>query len=181
MAVSQYRFAHREMLYKGLKWLVEQAELAAVSFRVTGAWEMRLYLTLNKGIPRSGEDAYKNAIAKREICSEEFSSEIKPIFVGPMYANQKKALSSPLQKGDVVLVINAIGSMRGSKDGSVKCACFLKRWFGSRDAESVVYDILYIVKASGGVQENLPLCIGPWCIEQLQPVSDCSLPSECGE
>jgi len=182
MAVNQYRFAHREMFYKGLEWLLEQANLSAVSFRDTDAWVMRLYFTLNASVPESGKDAYINAIAKREICSEEFNPAMEPpIFKGPMYADQKKALSNPLQKGDVLLYINAIGSMRGSKDASVKCACFLKRWFGSRgDVDSVIYDILYIVKATGSVQENLPICVGPWCIKNFQPTDDCSLPSECG-
>jgi len=164
------RFAHGNVLFSGLTWLRDRVELAAASFRDTDWRTMRLWITLNESAPTSGVEAWNDAIAKREIHSEEMNSEVSPLFQGPVRSNS-----------DAVLYIAAIGGMRSS-GGTVRCACFLERQFTKRgDPDSVVCTLLYMVPVTGGAtEEDKPIRIDRWCIRNFWPTGDCELPPGFG-
>lgn len=170
MTTDPYRFAHRDMLFAGLTWLKDRIELAAASIYDTDPLSQHLWITLNEEAPKSGAEAWTDMIAGRKLYSEEMFSERVAIFRGPEYVGQ-----------DVALYVNAVGSMRGKRDGTAECACFLEREFTKEgDPDSLVSTLLYIVPVtSGSVEEELPVCIGPWCIKNFQPTGDCEMPSAC--
>ena len=164
------RFAHGKVLFGGLTWLRDRVEAAAASFRDTDWRTKRLWITLNGSAPTSGVKAWNDAVAKREIHSEEMNSEVSPLFQGPVRNNS-----------DTVLYIAVIGSLRGD-GGTARCACFLERQLTKRgDPSGIVCTLLYMVPVTGGgTTKDEPVRVGPWCIKNFWPTGDCELPPGFG-
>ena len=160
-----------EFLNKGLHWLMDSFTGSMQSFQVTDIHGDKLWVTLNSGIPsansetETGADLWNNALAKRQIFSEEMDYDY-PVFEGP-------------DESDAKITINAMGSMRSDCYGYVRCVCFLKRWYVDENMDTgedahFEYEILYIsymdyLGRAVRVEPDKPICIGPWCIQNLQP------------
>lgn len=156
-------YASNTMLMEGLDWLVETVEESAESFRTTDSWTLRVWITINKDMPETCEDAWDNALAKREIASEEMTFEDYPLFYLPAEADD-----------GMILPFGAIGSMRGISSGVARYICLMKRQAQQgNDEEPFLYEMLYIAKIPESeqieIEERKPVCINPWCIKNYLP------------
>jgi len=154
--------ASNTLLMKGLEWLSETITDSADSFMSTDRWSPKIWITVNGDIPATCEDVWSDALARREIYSEELHGDEHPILFLPAVATD-----------GMILPIGAIGSIRGERNGTARFVCIMKRQAQDNEDEPFLYEMLYIasIPVDEGImiEENVPVLINAWCIKNYAP------------